>query len=623
MPQTCRTSRFGKPLQWLLCLLLLVGSWQPCMAAELHKNVLVLYGAGRLLPAAIEFDKALRKELQPSGAQIFDEFLDVSRFSGQTQEQLFARYLRDKYVSLPPDVIVAAGEDALLFIAKNRAKLFPQTSVIYTSVGPLLLRELGTLPANYIGQPIGFNFIATIEQALRWHPHTRRLVLVTGTSPADHELRAQLSKAASAFEGRVQVEYLNGLPTAQLLEKLRALPRDALVVSPGYFKDGAGADSYPRDISLLMSDTLTVPFYGPFTTFLGTGIVGGYMISWTDYAIQVGSIVEQLLSGATPISSLAMPTLTPVMHVDWQVAQRWGIDEKDFPPGTVVHFREPGIFELYGKEITATGLLLLLLLALIFGLLIERRRRRTAEKAMQERTFELAHASRLAIAGQLTASIAHEINQPLGAILSNAETAELLLASPRLHQQELQQILGDIRRDNHRASEVIRRLRALLNKHEQERKPVDINQVLEDVIELLRHEAQRRKIRLKFYPCAQAVRVLGDRIQLQQVLINLIFNAMDAVGANQEDQREIRVAVIARQTTVTIRVHDYGHGIAAQDMPRIFESFFTSKPEGMGLGLPIVKTIVEAHGGTLQADSSAENGTVFSVELPLIVETAR
>lgn len=606
-----------------VCLLLLAVGSAPAQAAQDSRNVLVLYAAGRLLPANIEFDRSLRETLNtsPRPVQLFEEFLDVNRFPEQQQSQIFTNYLKEKYAAHRPDVIVAAGEEAMSYWLANRQSLFPDVPLVFAGVAEARLQTLGRLPPDVLGVPAAYDFVGTIRQALRLHPEAHHLVLVLGSSARDQVWEYLLRQAAPQLQGRVSVEFLIGLSADQLHSALRQLHADSLVFTPGFFKDAAGADYTPRDAARLVSEASPVPVYGAFPTQLGSGIVGGLMQGWDGIAEQAGSIALGLLAGK-PGAQANVPVAVPsVMHVDWNVARRWGIDEQDFPPATVVHFREPGLLEQYGW-IVAAGLLVMLLQAgLIGGLLFQRGRRRMAEQTMQTQNLELAHASRLAVAGQLTGSIAHEINQPLGAILSNAETADLLLQSSSPDRVELRQIMADIRRDDLRASQVIRRLRALLEKHELERAEESVNDILADVAGLLSAEAQRRKVVLEFQPLDQPLQLMADRVQIQQVLINLILNAMDAVAGNREEQRKVVVSAVLQGGRITLRVQDSGHGIAAEHVAKVFESFFTRKQEGMGLGLSIVKTIVEAHGGSICIEHSSPAGSVFCVELPVATRT--
>jgi C4-dicarboxylate-specific signal transduction histidine kinase len=308
----------------------------------------------------------------------------------------------------------------------------------------------------------------------------------------------------------------------------------------------------------------------------------------------------------------AMPN---ALNVDWRQVRRWGIDESLVPPEAIVSFREPTFWEMYRNVVIGTALVILLQTVLIAALLVERRRRRKAEGAVLAQRTELAHASRLAVAGELTASIAHEINQPLGAIQTSADAADMILQAGGDRRDDLLRIVTRIRRDNMRASDVIRRLRSLLARHAPERKSFDLNQAMHDVATLLHAEARHRHVALELRPAPAPARVLGDETQMQQVLINLVLNAMDAVAGLPEDRRTVVVAIEQSANAIAITVRDPGHGIASEDLSKVFESFYSTKKKGMGLGLSIARTIVEAHGGRIWAASAAGEGTSFHVEL--------
>lgn len=241
----------------------------------------------------------------------------------------------------------------------------------------------------------------------------------------------------------------------------------------------------------------------------------------------------------------------------------------------------------------------------------------------QRQRQELVHASRLAVVGELTASIAHEINQPLGAILSNADAGEILLEDPSPPLDEIRQILADIRRDGLRASDVIRHVRTLVRKRELVLEKLDANVVVTEVIALLEPEARRRRIPLANALLQQPAYLRGDRAHLEQVLINLMLNAMDAVEAASaaDNITAARPPIVVgvsytNHGEVEFGVVDAGHGLPAERLSHLFDSFYTSKPHGMGLGLSIARSIVEAHGGRIRAENNRDAGSTFRVALP-------
>ena len=241
---------------------------------------------------------------------------------------------------------------------------------------------------------------------------------------------------------------------------------------------------------------------------------------------------------------------------------------------------------------------------------------RSDSKHLEEANRTLERFARLATVGQITASIAHEINQPLGAIRYNAEAGLLFLNRDSYDKDEFQEIFDDIRRDNRRASDLVTRLRELLHDHELRLDPIDLNDVIRDVVKLMRVEARQRHVHLEAQ-CAELPTVLGDYGRLQQVLLNLILNSMDAMTALPESRRWIAIRT-ARfgATRIRVEVADRGCGIDPATLPKIFESFFTSKAQGMGLGLAIARSIVEAHGGRIWAENNADGiGATLTFEI--------
>ncbi len=241
----------------------------------------------------------------------------------------------------------------------------------------------------------------------------------------------------------------------------------------------------------------------------------------------------------------------------------------------------------------------------------------TGKKQAEELRQNMAHVSRLALIGEITASIAHEINQPLGAILSNAEAAELLLETAPPMFDEVRHILSDIRKDDLRASDIIRHIRDLLRKRELRLAYLDVNQTVENVIRLVAADARKRSVVMTTELASGLPPAMGDQVHLQQVLLNLIINGMEAMAGTPAPAK--RLVIRSRPTDagdLEIAVIDAGHGIAPSHMPRLFESFFTTKAEGLGLGLAMARSIMEAHRGQICASNNPGGGATFSFILP-------
>ncbi len=259
---------------------------------------------------------------------------------------------------------------------------------------------------------------------------------------------------------------------------------------------------------------------------------------------------------------------------------------------------------------------------LIRGVSHDITRRKEAEQETQNLRREIAHAGRVSMMGQLASALAHEINQPLGAILRNAEAAELFMQHEPPDLDEVRAILADIRRDDQRAGNVIGRMRGLLKRQDLDKRPVDVGEIVAEVAALIRSDAAARHIKLELAVADGLPPVLGDIVHLQQVLLNLIVNGLDAIDeTNQGDRRVSITAVLDGPNTVEIAVNDSGRGIPPDKFTSIFDPFYTTKANGLGMGLPISRGIIEAHRGRLRAENNKEGGASFRFTLPTAEES--
>ena len=252
-----------------------------------------------------------------------------------------------------------------------------------------------------------------------------------------------------------------------------------------------------------------------------------------------------------------------------------------------------------------------------FGTVMDITERKRAEEALHEAQAELAHVTRVTTMTALTASIAHEVNQPLGAIVTNANAALRWLARQPPELDEARETLERIARDGHRAGEVIRRVRALLRKTTSFRERVDLNNLVQDTIALVQGEVRRQRILLRTALAPDLPPVVGDRVQVQQVLLNLVLNGIEAMKEVAERPRELVISSGREASNgVRVAVRDAGVGLAPQNVERVFEAFYTTKPDGMGIGLAICRSIIEAHGGRLWASANEPHGAMFQFTLP-------
>jgi signal transduction histidine kinase len=603
---------------YLLCVgILPVSAASP--ARDEMKRVVILHSFGRDFKPWSEYARAIRSTLEqqsPWPLDLQEHTLLTARFNNPGPEAPFVAYLRSLYSDHPPDIVVSIGAPAANFIQKYRAQLFRDTPMVLTAVEQRLvnraeLTDNDTVVSVYNDFPV---FFGSILQVL---PDTQTIAVVVGASPLEKFWLDEVKREAKSFESRVAFVWYSDLSFEEVLKRATALPPHTVLFWGLMSVDAAGV-AHEGDLALhSLHAVASAPIFSFQEAFFGEDTVGGPMHSVAGSSEKTVNVAIRILGGEKPGNIETEPIGFASPKYDWRELQRWRISESNLPAGSEVLFRGASLWEKYSQQMALIAGVIVVQGLLINGLLHERRRRHRAEVESRQRLAELAHVNRYSTVGELTTSFAHELNQPLGAILANTETAELMLKSSLPNLDEIREILADIRRDDQRASEVIRRLRSVLQKTPFEIRDIDLNETVREVIGFLTALAEGRHIALKYTPGATGLHIRGDPVQLQQVVLNLIINAIDAISEAQAKEREVSVTTARSGAYAEIRLGDTGTGIAPNDLQNIFNPFFTTKPQGMGVGLAIVRTIIEAHHGQIVAENQPYGGALFTIKLPI------
>src|SRR4029077_18937735 len=411
----------------------------------------------------------------------------------------FVEYLRTLNVDQQPDLIIAIGAPAANFVQAHRKDLFETTPMLFTAVERRRvafdkLTEYDTVVAGSNNDAIFF------ENILRVLPLTTTIAIVVGASPSETFWRNEVAKSTVRFEDRVQFRWYNELSFEDMLKDAAKLPPHSAIFWIGLNVDAAGVAHEGNSAFSRLYRVANAPIFFHDETFFGEGIVGGPMQVVAGQSKKAAEVALRILDGEKvgDIKPTFVEVAAPMF--DWRQLQRWNISESNLPPGSTVYFREPTVWERYSWQIASVVAVLLIQAGLISVLLLEHRRRQLAEVQSRQRMAELARVMRFSTAGELTASIAHEIKQPLGyrpprtahkitqplgSILTNAETADAILQSSTPDIAELRDIVKDILQDDQRASEVIRRIRSLLKKAPFELKNFDLTDVVRETLGVL------------------------------------------------------------------------------------------------------------------------------------------
>jgi signal transduction histidine kinase len=470
---------------------------------------------------------------------------------------------------------------------------------------------------------VNHDFAAILKTILQVLPDTETVAIVNGVSPNEVFWHEEIQRQLAPFTNRVVLKWYDELPFADILKDAAKLPPRSAILWHLMNVDAAGVSHEENESLNALASVASAPIFSYDGSFFEGALVGGPMFSVTESSAVTANVANRILSGERAGDIKTQPVEFAAPRFDWRQMQRWGISERSLPPGSIIDFRSPSLWQVYRAQIALVAAIILLQGGLISGLLWERKRRYRAEADARQRMAELAHVNRFSTAGELTASIAHEINQPLGAILTNAETADTILKSqsPDIAALpvivELRDIVKDILHDDQRAGEIIRRMRSLLKKAPFEVRNIDLNDVVRETVEFVSSIAVGRKVELVSVITPNVLRILGDRIQLQQVILNLVVNGIDAMKDTLSENRVIRIRTLSVGKFAELSVSDCGPGIPEDKIKEVFEPFFTSKAEGMGMGLSIARTIVEVHNGRIWAENEP-GGASFRIRLPLV-----
>jgi signal transduction histidine kinase len=589
-------------------------------AAAQPKKIMVLYSYGQNFETWSTWGREIRNQLKrqsPWPLDIQDHTLVTARHGDAAAEVKYVDYLKALYAKRSPDLIVALGAPAARFVQRHRADLYPTTPMLLAAVDVRRV-EQSMLSEQDAVAGLRFDHVTLVENVLRLLPETKAIVMIIGNSPPERFWIGEVQRVLKPLlENKVELRFYNERPFEEILKEVASLPPHSAIFFQQLAVDGAGAVYGDEEPLKRIYEVANAPIFSFDESFFNGEIVGGPMFSPAEGARGTAAAAIRMLGGEKAGGIRVSPIEFSAPKYDWRQLQRWNINVSRLPPGSEVLFREPTAWKRYSWQIASIAALVLLQAGLIMVLLNEHRKRQLAEVQSRQRTAELARVNRFSTAGELTALIAHEINQPLGAILLSTESADLILKSPSPDIAELRDIVGDISSNNQRATEVIRRMRSLLKKAPFELKSLDLNDLARDTVHFLSPLARGRKVELLGVITPDALPILGDRIQLQQVVVNLVVNGMDAMKETPSENRVISIGTSRVEGSAELSVSDRGPGIPEDEQKQVFEPFFTTKADGMGMGLSIARTIVEMHGGSIKVEGRNGGGATFRVQVPL------
>jgi signal transduction histidine kinase len=583
-------------------------------AALDETRFLVIYSSYPTLPAYVSITEGLKRTLDQefaSGYELYSEYRDIQRFPDLRYGQAFTENLALRYSGRDLSAVLAIGPEALAIALEQRRSFAPDVPIVFGSIledNPII----GDLPPDAFGVVGSYDVAGTLALARGLQPDARRLVVFSGSSDFDQAWEQRAREAFSAVEG-LEVDYVSDLTIDEFVEAAGTLERDTILIILTIFRDAAGQFFSPRDVVERIASNSRAPAYGVYDTYVGEGVVGGRFETFDRIGSSVAEMTARVVKGNAD-ESRSIPVPSEIV-VDWRQLERHGLDVNRLPDGARVLFYEPTFWQQNRSLILAAAGVIVVQSGTILALVVQDRRRRTATREAEQRRLEVAHMSRTTQLGELSGAIAHELNQPLTAILANAEAGLTLLSRAAPDLAEIEEILTDIANDDRRAAATIAELRQLMSNGESGFERIDLNGLAAEAARMFRSELVVRGVSLETRLAREELIVNGNALQLKQVLINCIMNAVEALTDQTGPNRTVVVLTeLCTDGWRELAVQDNGPGLPT-DMEDPFRPFATTKKDGMGMGLAICKTIVTSHGGSL-AFEPASSGARIVMRLP-------
>lgn len=618
----------------VLALSLLILALASASALSEPKRVLVLQSFRNAMPVNSVFFSGIREGLdQPPHipVEIDNEDLDLARIHDEEYVRKLVEIFALKYRSSPPNLIIATHTTATRLLLNHRNELFPGVPIVFCAA-VLSSEEVEQLPPDVTGVTSKGDFSGTLKLMSRLHPDMRQIALILGGSNLDTSPEPDVRKALRPFETRFEVIWLRGLPLPELIETSRALPPHTAILYVVQFGDRDGVSYVPLKVVQAVSKVASAPVYGLWDTLMGAGIVGGRLISFEQQGVVAGKIARRILLGEAPASIPVVRMEQNAVVVDARQLKRWNIDERLLPEGSRILYREPSVWQEHRIAIILASGLVALQALLIAALLWNRQRLRLAQTSLTEECnlraqseeltrrlqTRLRAADKQSTLGALAGRIAHEINQPLIAIKNYAQAAKRYVPAGLPKGGKLAELLAEMEGEADRTGSIIRKIRALLSSGQVDAVPVELEPMLKEVLSLMQPEAGAHGCRIDYRVTTPVPVVLADALQVQLVMVNLLRNAIEAAASNaQSGGQSVSITVCeTADQMVQVSVMDSGPGVPADKEEDIFESLYSTKEAGMGVGLATCRAIIKAHGGRIWCTPNPAGGAIFNFTLP-------
>ena len=589
-----------------------------------RRNILVLFALAPTTPAYRIIMDGIREKLTEEYAVAYTmhfEYLETERYpKGKYPGEKFDLYNK-KYKDIRIDLLICVGVDIISTIKNhgdNHLINLPSITI------DLDLSEYNLpfeMSLNSQTAVIGLKMdpAKTISEALEIFPGTSSIYFIGGVSGIDR-LYMQISKeVANKISSHIRVSFVTDMSMDEVINLTRNLPENSLIIVPGFNIDSKQVTYYNPEAVRLISRSANAPVFTYSDMGFGDGSFGGKILSFKKVSSLAGAAAVKILNGTDPKSIIISENDYYDYLLDWNELVKWkrtSLERKKH--ASTVQFKEITFFGKYRWILTA-GILFLILQSFLIASLVRMnsmQKKMTTQMIETDRRYmDIIREDRVLRIGLLTASLSHELNQPLTAILSTAQAGKRFLDADNSNPELLKEILNNIVEADNRAASVLKSIRGLMKLEKREKEKVDLNNLILEISDLYKSKAIELNSKINLQLTDNHVFIIADAIQIQQVILNFIANAAQSIETTENVANVITITETLDNDHVTLSVRDYGKGIDNAVKDKLFEPFVTSRKDGTGVGLAISRFIIEDHQGKIWAENKPDGGAEFSIKL--------
>jgi len=594
---------------------------------EKVRNVVIIFSYSSTLPAYENILTGIKSTIRENidePVNIISEYLDIGRSDNDDYARLIINMYNSKLKEFNIDLLITVGpgiNDLLLKYGSSELKALKTVNCDADIPGRITLRDL---KIRYgIELLTNFKVVNTLKEAFALFPDYKDVFVISGVSSLDSYFGSLLRQTENEFEPLHHFKFISGLTMDSTISFVRTIPANSIVVVPGFLLDAAKIPFSTPEVLDIISRNSRAPVF-PITDAAVNkkGGIGGYLFSYNSFGKEAGRISREILNGKQ-INDIILNRNNFYEHIyDWNELKRWHLtDSKAIPSNSIFYNRDDSFFELYKWYILGVFLFILSQTFLILYLFRLNKRQKEINLKMEETESmyrELIRTDRLSKMSTLTASLSHELFQPLAAIRYTAEAGKLFIDSDKLEMSKAYQMFENILEDDIRATKIITSVKSLMKTDSQEKENVDLNALISETATLISTDVKKDKIKIKVACDADKIIVFGNKIQLQQVLMNFIRNAAAAMEKNDPENKILGITLKVIKDEAIVSVRDSGPGIDASVREKLFKPFVSTKKDGFGIGLTLCKSLIESHNGKIWAEDLPEGGTMFSFSLKMV-----